>query len=618
MGIRPFGATITLLTFTLLPLETPLANCVMGVAAELKVTMDGMRPTVAAKINGRDAKFVADSGAFFSLISSASAVEYDLRTTPASPEFVLEGIGGRATASVTTVKEFSLAGVQVRNVQFIVGGGEVGGGTVGVLGQNIWRLADVEYDLANGVIRLIKPQGCAKDTPLAYWAKEGQAYSVMDIAWATKSQPHTTGFVYLNGKKLRAMFDTGAWASMLTTGAAEDAGVTTDSPEAAKAGLSRGIGSRAVQTWIAPFDLFKIGGEEIRHTRLRFGGVRSNIADMLIGADFFLSHHVYVASSQAKVYFTYNGGPVFNLGAAPAGGPRLAEAEPGTTDDAGTASGGPGSGDAAAKNAPNAAEPTDAAGFSRRGAAFAARRDFERAIADLTRATELAPNEADYFYERARAYLGNRQPQLGMNDLDQAIKLKPDDVPALVTRAGMRLARGEQARGEGTAAAIDDLDKASAASDKDNDVRFELGNLYARAAAYPAAIGQYDQWLERHTEDARTPDARAGRCRARALLNQDLDDALTDCNRAVRARSDAPFFHDSRGLVYLRMGKYDKAITDYEATLSTQPKNPWALYGLGIARVRQGMESEGKADIAAARASGPGIVALAERLGIKP
>ena len=615
MGVRPFSATIILLTLAVVPLETPLADCKIGIAAELKVTMDGMRPTVAAKLNGRDAKFIADSGAFYSVIGTASAAEYGLPTVPAPSGLMLEGIGGRARAEVTTIKEFTLAGVQVRNVQFIVGGGEVGGGSVGVLGQNVWRLADVEYDLANGVIRLIKPQGCAKDTPLAYWAKDGQAYSAMDIAWATQSKPHTTGTVYLNGKKLHAIFDTGAATSMLTEGAAEDAGVKTDSPETAKAGLARGIGSRAVQTWIAPFDIFKIGDEEIKHTRLRFGGVRSTIADMLIGADFFLSHHVYVASSQGKLYFTYNGGPVFNLSAAP----RPAEAGADRTDNAeNAASGAPSSADADAKNAPPAGEPTDAAGFSRRGTAFAARRDFEHAIADLTRATELAPNEADYFYERARAYLGSRQPRLAMSDFDRTIKLKPDDVPALVARAGMRLARGEQVRDEGTAAAIEDLDKASAVSDKDNDVRFELANLYARATSYQAAIGQYDQWLDRHGQDARSPDARAGRCRARALLNQDLDDALTDCNRAVRARADAPFFLDSRALVYLRMGKNDKAIPDYEAALKVQPKNPWALYGLGIARVREGMETQGQADIAAARASGPGIVALAEQLGIKP
>jgi hypothetical protein len=33
---------------------------------------------------------------------------------------------------------------------------------------------------------------------------------------------------------------------------------------------------------------------------------------MLLGADFLHSHHVLIASSQDRIYFTYNGGPVFN------------------------------------------------------------------------------------------------------------------------------------------------------------------------------------------------------------------------------------------------------------------------------------------------------------------
>jgi tetratricopeptide (TPR) repeat protein/predicted aspartyl protease len=608
MGVRPFTVTCVALASLGASLAAS-AGCVVGVLAELGVTMEGMRPIVTAKINGREAKFVADSGAFFSIIGTGAAAEYDLPLAPAPPGFMLGGVGGRTSASLTTVKDFTLAGAAVHNVQFLVGGGEPGGGAVGLLGQNVWRLADVEYDLAHGVIRLLKPQGCSKNTAMAYWAKEGDAYSAMDIAWATSAAPHTTGTVYLNGRKIRALFDTGASASMLTMAAAKSAGVTEDNPQAAKAGLWRGIGSRAVQTWIAPFDSFRIGEEEIKHTQLRFGGLAITGADMLIGADFFLSHHIYVASSEGKLYFTYNGGPVFNLAAAPASG--------NATRAAGEAPADAGPPEAAAAGTPPD-EPTDAAGFSRRGTAFAARRDYEHAIADLTRATELDPGTAEYFYERALAYLGHREPQLALQDLDRTLQLKPDHVPALVARAGMRLARGEQSRDERTTEAIADLDKASAASDNDNDVRFELANLYARAAAYEAAIAQYDLWLERHTEDGRTADARAGRCRARALLNQDLDDALTDCNRALRARSDAPFFHDSRGLVYVRMGKYDKAIADYEATLEVQPRNPWALYGRGLARLHTGMETEGRADIAAARASGPGVVALATRLGFKP
>jgi tetratricopeptide (TPR) repeat protein/predicted aspartyl protease len=612
MRIRPFSATMVLLALAVLPSRAALAQCKLGVEAELKVTMQGMRPVVNTKINGRDAKFVADSGAFFSVIGTGGAAEYDLHTTPAPRGFMLGGVGGQTRAAVTRVKEFTLAGVDVHDVQFIVGGGDPGGGAIGVLGQNIWRLADVEYDLANGVIRLMKPQGCDKNRPMAYWVKEGEAYSAIDIAWATPEAPHTTGIVYVNGKRLRAIFDTGASISMLTLRAAKDAGVTDGSPGAARAGLSRGVGSRAVKTWIAPFDSFKIGDEEIKHTRLRFGDMSMPNADMLIGADFFLSHRVYVASGQGKLYFSYNGGPVFNLAAAQAGPARTADADSATNE--------PGDDSEASADTEAAAadEPTDAAGFSRRGTAFAARRDFEHAIADLTRATELAPAEADYYYERARAYLGNRQPQLARQDLDRAIALEPDYVLALVTRAGMRLARGEGARDAGADAAIADLDKASAAADQENDVRFELANLYARAAVYAAAIDQYDLWLNKHADDARSADARAGRGRARALLNRDLDDALADCNRAVRARPDAPFFHDSRGLVYLRLRKYDKAIDDYEITLRVQPKNPWAMYGLGIARVHEGMESEGRADIAAARKAAPGIVALAERLGIEP
>jgi len=98
-----------------------------------------------------------------------------------------------------------------------------------------------------------------------------------------------------------------------------------------------------VKSWIAPFASFKLGDEEIRNTRLRIGepGIDT---DMLIGADFFLSHRIYVASKQHKLFFTYNGGAVFNLKAAmPAPASDVPPAE----------------------SAPD--EPKDAAAYSRRG-----------------------------------------------------------------------------------------------------------------------------------------------------------------------------------------------------------------------------------------------------------
>jgi tetratricopeptide (TPR) repeat protein len=479
--------------------------------------------------------------------------------------------------------------------------------------------------------------------------------------------PHTTGGALLNGQKIRVMFDTGSSTSALSLRAAERAGVTPDSPGVVRAGRASGIGSRSVQTWLGHFESFKIGDEEIRNAKLRFSELGNVDADMLIGADFFLSHRIYVASGQRKVYFTFNGGPVFDLVShspqlAGTGGDPRGEGDPGP--------GGPveagGSGGAGAEGAANAegaasaegaagsplattsgepalaqptsqpgqqpsppqspsllqqlaeSQPTDAAGFSRRGTAFAARRDFQHAVEDLTRACELAPTEPDYFFERGRAYLGNRQPALALADFDQVIKLKPDHVLALVTRAGMHLATLQQTGRGNEADVLADLNKASTTAAKEDDVHFEIGTLYSRAGAFGLAIAQYDLWLDKHPPEGKTPDVYANRCRSRAMLGLELDKALADCNRAVKARQDAPFFLDSRGLVYLRMANYDKAIADYDTVLRVQPKNPWALYGRGLARVHKGQTAEGQADIAAAKASGPRIVSELARRGLTP
>ena len=51
----------------------------------------------------------------------------------------------------------------------------------------------------------------------------------------------------------------------------------------------------------------------MHNVRLRFANFSMDEGDMLLGADFFLSHRVYVANSQDKLYFTYNGGPPFDV-----------------------------------------------------------------------------------------------------------------------------------------------------------------------------------------------------------------------------------------------------------------------------------------------------------------
>ena len=174
----------------------------------------------------------------------------------------------------------------MRNKEFVVGGSESGTGSVGVLGQDIRETLDVEYDFSSSAMRLFRIQGC-KHSLLAYWLKPGQAYSLLDIEPRIPGHPLTIAEVYVNGKKIRAMFDTGAPKSVLSLRAAKSVGVGLDTPGVEKAGLSSGFGRARYETYIAPFGSFKVGdAEEMKNARLRIADTVIPETDMLIGSTF--------------------------------------------------------------------------------------------------------------------------------------------------------------------------------------------------------------------------------------------------------------------------------------------------------------------------------------------
>ena len=576
-------------------------GCKLGKFAEFPIAMVGDRPLMTARINDVDVQLVVDSGATYSMISAASAAELKLKSYPAAFGLYVTGAHGTADVSIATAKSFTLAGAPLHNVDFLVGGSEAGAGSIGALGQNILHIADVEYDLVQGVVRLIKPEDCRKAT-LAYWAGKTTPYSVIDLlpdaAQGTRRPSLTSSSAYINGVSIRVLFDTGAGASILSLKAAARAGIKPDSPGVVSAGASHGIGKSTFATYIAPFASFKIGDEEIRNTRLRIGDIDLPDVDMLIGPDFFLSHRIYVANSQNKLYFTYNGGPVFNL---TTGNRPVAE---------------PATGAATLETNKADAATEDAADYSRRGAALAARGEFEQALTAVTRACELAPENPDYLYQRGLVYGQLKQPAAAITDFDQSLKLKPNNLRALIARAQLLIKRGDN----DLAAA--DLDAADAVAPREANERYQIAYGYERADRLAPAISQLTLWIDSHADDARLPEALNSRCWFRVLEGTDLPLALNDCNAALkRAEKSSPFYAKvaaSRGLLFLRMGEYDRSIADYDASLRINANNPWSLYGRGIDKLRRQNPSDGDADIAKATTIWPQITQEFKRRGIVP
>jgi tetratricopeptide (TPR) repeat protein len=569
------------------------AACVLDKVVEIPVVMEGLEPVMTAKVNGVDARLMVDSGAFFSSISRSRLAKFRLSSGPLPPNLEVRGVNGVADVGLTTAQDFNILGANFRHTQFLAGGIEFGPQADGILGRNFLMVADAELDLANGAIRLFSPKGCS-GSALAYWAGATTPYSVINTDTPRYPTDRIVGTAKVNGQTIRAIFDSGAATSVLTLRAAGRAGIRPDGPGVVAVGITHGFGHRSIETWIAPVDSFKIGEEEIKNTRLQIGAIELEDADMLIGADFMLSHRIYVARSQNKLYFTYNGGPVFRLETSTAA-PRpsdVAQAPPA-----------PGA-------APAGDEPKDAAGYARRGAAFAARREYDRAVADFSKAMELDPNDARYPFDRAGARLASREPLLAMSDLDLALKLKPDFTMALYERGQLKLRSRDQ---PGATADFDVAVKADPA------LRLEVARSYQAADFPELAIAQLDAWIEANPRDERLATALSDRCRQRMLLGRDLDKAQSDCERAVRLRPSTPQLMDSRGWVRLRLGQYLPAIADFDAVLKLEPKTVWSLYGRGLAELKAGKTQEGQADVKAAESLGPQMVArLKNKYGLAP
>ena len=582
-------------------------------ALELPVTISGTRPLIDAKINHQEVHLLVDSGAIWSMISGAMAQELKLRMGAAPRGLSLTGVGGSTQPAVGTAKVFTIANVDMFNVDFLVGGSEPGGGASGILGQNFLVNWNVEYDLANGTIRLLKDTGCSKQF-LAYWAAQTQQpYTITNIERVSPQYPHAIASAYINGEKISVLFDSGAFQSVLSLKAAARAGFKADSPEVIDGGLTHGVGRNMIRSYIAPFASFKFAdGEEIRNARLRVADMDIGVADMLIGADFFLSHRILIANNQAKLYFTYNGGPVFDLRATskPAAADRAPDAS------AQSADGKPQEPDAKLQEAnsnPPLGVPEDAAALARRGSASAGRGDEEHALADLTRAVELSPSNPDYLYWRGQIFLRRKEQKKALDDFSAALALRPDFIAALMDRAQLRINM------RNIPEARVDLDAVDRIAAKQADVRLGLAFGYMNADS-PAAIAQYDLWIAAHGEDSRMANALSGRCRARALLGQDLSAALKDCNAAISRSGglQTPDFLDNLALVRLRLGDYDKAIGDYDAALKIRPNSAWTLYGRGLAKLKNNDRSDGDADIEEAVSIAPGIAEAYTKIGLAP
>ena len=563
---RHLGAS-ALLAFALNWPAASQAKCQLK-AMEIPVKIVDHRAIATLTIDGAPVPLMVDSGAFYSMLTEAAAQQLHLTTHALPFDMRVEGLTGNVDVRIAKVKHLGLSGGDLQDIEFLVGGNEMGGGGMGLLGRNILALFDAEYDLAHGMIRLLRTNDDCAKTDMAYWAGDDTPVSAVELLanrWDLRPPIRTT--LRLNGHEVHALFDTGA-TTVVSLDAAHSAGLKD--ADMARAGHMWGAGSGRTQAWTAAFDRVELGGETVMHNRLEVGDFQLQGAEMLVGIDFFLSHHIYVSSQQERMYFTYNGGPVFALNTSAAASgvqpPASAPADTMTADE-----------------------------HARRGAASLARNDLAPALADLDRACALEPGNGGFFAMRARIHAAAKDADKTLQDLDTALRLDPGLADARLQRALLQQLKGRRD------ATLQDLATLDQTLPPQSQIRQSMARLFGTLVMPAEALAQWNQWIPAHRHDIGLEAAYNARCWARVELGIDLDKALDDCDEAVDADPKNASYLDSRAWVYLRLGKLPKAKADFDRSLAIRPEGAFSLYGRGLAHLGLNESALAQADLAQAR-----------------
>lgn len=191
----------------------------------------------------------------------------------------------------------------------------------GFVGQDLLVGPDIEFDFANNRISIFTETNCANDS-LAYWdgaISETELAPARGTVFGHVIRPMVT----LNDHLIVAELSTTLSASVVNTPFGRRVGLKAGGPGVETlAGFSK-------PTLSAKFDTFVIGGEKIGHPTLSmqemfpddtlqtfsgYGGSQKGAfyPSMVLGQDFLKAHRVLIANGQHKMYFSYNGGPVFS------------------------------------------------------------------------------------------------------------------------------------------------------------------------------------------------------------------------------------------------------------------------------------------------------------------
>ena len=291
----------------------------LQIITSLDVKPDGAgRPMITAIVNDKPVALLVDTGGALSSLTKRAVRELNLQTSASRIE--LRNIAGGAENLEARLPSILLGGLRLEGPYFMVLPGQEEGGPEigtfgGLLGSEMLRNVDFDFDFAANKVNLISQDHCAGN--VVYWP----ATTVAVVPFTFGPMGHITFRMELDGRRVNAMLDTGASNTILNLDIARRTfRVDVNAPDVEKVGE---IGWGQTGVYRKRFKTISFEGVTVTNPVITMypdlmGGsslgeqrtgslireTRSGLPDMILGMSVLSEMHVYIASKERKLYIT--------------------------------------------------------------------------------------------------------------------------------------------------------------------------------------------------------------------------------------------------------------------------------------------------------------------------
>lgn len=281
-------------------------------AIPLAMAADG-HLTIDATVAGQPVKLLIDTGSVFSFIDRSFVEHLGLRQidTP----ILGYGLTGRPIDHVVRLGTLSLGTANIRDAAFAVSdlaSSRFDASIAGVVGANYLSGYDVEIDAAGGMLKLFRQRHCPGK--VVYWSHE---YFRVPVH-LTRGKGVEIG-IDIDGRKLRALVDTGAFMTTMRLATAGDVfDLSPQSPGSTPSGRISGVDGVALDSFSHRFDRLTLGGITLENSEITIADIESGRGadaagstrilqeDVLIGTPLLRRLRLFIAYSEPALYFTIN------------------------------------------------------------------------------------------------------------------------------------------------------------------------------------------------------------------------------------------------------------------------------------------------------------------------